>query len=288
MRPLERVRIYSRGPCRGRSSCRRGRAYGFDASARRGQEAMRNADIVFTTTSAREPIVERVARARERTSMPSARASRRARARRRGDGGRALVVDRRESALNESGDILLAVREGTLAEHIALAEIGEVLIGARRAPGAGRDHAVQVARVGDRGPRRRRVALRGAARGGPRRRGASCDPARSITRARETIAGVAVRTPLVRLARRRAGRDLSQAGEPAADRLVQDPRRDERDGRCAARRARARASSPRARATWRRASRGARASSACRAPSSCPTTRRGRSSMRWSGSAGAS
>ena len=42
-----------------------------------------------------------------------------------------LVVDARESALNESGDILLAVREGTLAEDVALAELGEVLSGER-------------------------------------------------------------------------------------------------------------------------------------------------------------
>ena len=44
-----------------------------------------------------------------------------------------IVVDARESALNESGDILLAMREGTLAEDVALVELGEVLSG--RAPG---------------------------------------------------------------------------------------------------------------------------------------------------------
>ena len=50
-----------------------------------------------------------------------------------------------------------------------------------------------------------------------------------IEAARERIAGAAVRTPLVRLRpRRRAGRDLVQARDPAADQLVQDPRRRER------------------------------------------------------------
>ena len=44
-----------------------------------------------------------------------------------------IVVDARESALNESGDILLAMREGTLAEDVALVELGEVLSGS--APG---------------------------------------------------------------------------------------------------------------------------------------------------------
>jgi ornithine cyclodeaminase len=41
-----------------------------------------------------------------------------------------LVVDRRESAMNESGDVLLAIAEGAIGpEHIA-GELGEVLIGA--------------------------------------------------------------------------------------------------------------------------------------------------------------
>ena len=40
-----------------------------------------------------------------------------------------IVVDARESALNESGDVLLAMREGALAEDVDLAELGEVLIG---------------------------------------------------------------------------------------------------------------------------------------------------------------
>jgi ornithine cyclodeaminase/alanine dehydrogenase-like protein (mu-crystallin family) len=41
-----------------------------------------------------------------------------------------LYVDRRESALNEAGDLLLAIRDGTVtADHI-VAELGDVLIGA--------------------------------------------------------------------------------------------------------------------------------------------------------------
>ena len=81
-------------------------------------------------------------------------------------------------------------------------------------------------------------------------------------------------------------RDLAQAGEPAADRLVQDPRRGERDPPGAARGNRRAASSPRAPATWRRASRGRHASSACRRRSSCRRGRRRRSSTRSPGSAG--
>jgi ornithine cyclodeaminase/alanine dehydrogenase-like protein (mu-crystallin family) len=44
-----------------------------------------------------------------------------------------IVVDARESALSESGDVLLAMREGTLAEDVSLVELGEVLSGS--APG---------------------------------------------------------------------------------------------------------------------------------------------------------
>ena len=43
--------------------------------------------------------------------------------------GARVFVDRRESALNESGDILLAIRDGAIdADHIA-GELGEALIG---------------------------------------------------------------------------------------------------------------------------------------------------------------
>jgi ornithine cyclodeaminase/alanine dehydrogenase-like protein (mu-crystallin family) len=42
-----------------------------------------------------------------------------------------VFVDRRESALSEAGDVLLAMQEGAIdAEHIR-AEIGEVLIGSQ-------------------------------------------------------------------------------------------------------------------------------------------------------------
>jgi ornithine cyclodeaminase/alanine dehydrogenase-like protein (mu-crystallin family) len=41
-------------------------------------------------------------------------------------------VDARESATNESGDILLAQREGALAADAELVELGEVLSGSAR------------------------------------------------------------------------------------------------------------------------------------------------------------
>ena len=90
------------------------------------KEVLRDADVVCTCTSAREPILQRawlkpgahlnavgssVPSARELDTETVAEAT--------------LVVDRRESALNEAGDLLLP---GFGAERIA-AELGEVLVG---------------------------------------------------------------------------------------------------------------------------------------------------------------
>jgi ornithine cyclodeaminase len=99
------------------------------------EEVLREADVVCTCTSAREPILQRgwleagthvnavgasLPTARELDTETMAAAS--------------LFVDRRESTLNESGDLLLA----GLGEEQIRAEIGEVLIGAH--PGrAGED-----------------------------------------------------------------------------------------------------------------------------------------------------
>jgi ornithine cyclodeaminase/alanine dehydrogenase-like protein (mu-crystallin family) len=94
------------------------------------EQVLRGADVVCTCTSAREPILRRewlapgvhvnavgssVPSARELDTDTVAAAT--------------LVVDRRESALNEAGDLLLA---GFGDERIA-AELGEVLVG--RHPG---------------------------------------------------------------------------------------------------------------------------------------------------------
>jgi ornithine cyclodeaminase len=42
-----------------------------------------------------------------------------------------IFVDRRESALNESGDYLLAAKEGLVNADSIIAEIGELLIGTK-------------------------------------------------------------------------------------------------------------------------------------------------------------
>ncbi|HEX7192454.1 MAG TPA: ornithine cyclodeaminase family protein [Thermoanaerobaculia bacterium] len=94
------------------------------------EDAVRDADIIVTATSSKEPVIRRewlpdgvhinavgssVASSRELDGATMAAAS--------------LFVDRRESTVNESGDYLMALREGAIKEGHIRAEIGEILIG---------------------------------------------------------------------------------------------------------------------------------------------------------------
>lgn len=94
------------------------------------EEALSGADLIVTATSAVEPIVQRewispgahlnvvgacTPHAREVDGATMAASS--------------LFVDRRESTVNESGDYLLALREGAIGPDHICAEVGEVLTG---------------------------------------------------------------------------------------------------------------------------------------------------------------
>jgi ornithine cyclodeaminase/alanine dehydrogenase-like protein (mu-crystallin family) len=121
VRNFDRVVVWSRT---------RGRIKGVEEAAS-AEEAVRDADVVVTATSAREPILERawlkkgahinavgssIPTTRELDTATMAEAS--------------LFVDRRESTLNEAGDYLIPQREGAIgADHIK-AELGEILTGA--------------------------------------------------------------------------------------------------------------------------------------------------------------
>ena len=91
--------------------------------------------FIVTATSSREPVVcrEWIANGAHINAVGSSIASTREL-----DaatvGASSLFVDRRESTVNESGDYLMALRDGSIAgpEHIR-AELGEILIG--KAPG---------------------------------------------------------------------------------------------------------------------------------------------------------
>lgn len=101
--------------------------------ARSNEEAVRGADIIVTATSSLEPVINKdwispgahinaigthspSSREIDSATMAAAR----------------IFVDRRESALNESGDYLLAAKEGVVTPESIFGEIGELLTGTKR------------------------------------------------------------------------------------------------------------------------------------------------------------
>jgi ornithine cyclodeaminase/alanine dehydrogenase-like protein (mu-crystallin family) len=99
---------------------------------RSNEEAVRSADLIVTATSSLEPVINKHwispgahinaigthspnSREIDGATMAAAR----------------IFTDRRESALNEAGDYLLAAKEGLVTPESILGEIGEVLTGAK-------------------------------------------------------------------------------------------------------------------------------------------------------------
>jgi ornithine cyclodeaminase len=93
-----------------------------------GERALEGADLIVTCTNSKEPVLKRewisegahinavgacIPTAREIDSATMATAR--------------LFVDRRESALNEAGDYLLAAKDGVVTPESLEAEIGELL-----------------------------------------------------------------------------------------------------------------------------------------------------------------
>jgi ornithine cyclodeaminase len=101
-------------------------------AVRTNEEAVRDADLIVTATSSLEPVIKREwisegahinaigthspnSREIDSATMSAAR----------------IFVDRRESALNESGDYLLAAKEGVVTPESILGEIGELLVSSK-------------------------------------------------------------------------------------------------------------------------------------------------------------
>ncbi len=136
VRPLRRVRVWSRSRERAERFAREesGGAGVKTEVAASGEEAVRGADLVCTTTASREPVLRGAWLAAGAhvnavgSCFPTAReldseAVRRAR----------LFTDCRESCEKEAGDYLLACKDGAIpAEHL-LGEVGQVFLG--RVPG---------------------------------------------------------------------------------------------------------------------------------------------------------
>ncbi len=108
---------------------------------RTNEEAVRGADLIVTATSSLEPVINKdwISPGAHvnaiGTHSPNSREV---------DSGTMgvarIFVDRRESAINESGDYLLAAKEGVVTPESIIAEIGELLIGAK----AGRSSASEI------------------------------------------------------------------------------------------------------------------------------------------------
>jgi ornithine cyclodeaminase/alanine dehydrogenase-like protein (mu-crystallin family) len=133
VREIKHVRIVSRNIAHARQLAAEAQAsYEFMIEAvENAAAAVRGADLIVTATTAHEPVLARAwikdgahinavgtysPSAREIDSDTMVAAS--------------LFVDRREAALTEAGDILLAISEGAITPEHIRAELGELLTGA--------------------------------------------------------------------------------------------------------------------------------------------------------------
>lgn len=133
VRPLRRVRIASRNFLSAQNLAQEMQPQfpNLIEPVETAEAAVRGANIVVTVTTARDPVLQREwispgthinaigtfsPRAREVDTATVLAAS--------------MFVDRRESALNEAGDYLIAAQEGAIGPEHILADLGEVLTGA--------------------------------------------------------------------------------------------------------------------------------------------------------------
>ena len=135
VRTLRRVRVWSRDRARVQRFVAHAAEHGFTVEAAdNARAAVEGADLICTTTAASTPIVEGAwiapgahvnavgacfAHARELDTAAVVRSR--------------LYVDRRESALAESGDVLIPIQEGAIEEDHIVGELGDLLL--RRVPG---------------------------------------------------------------------------------------------------------------------------------------------------------
>jgi ornithine cyclodeaminase len=132
VRPIKTLRVWSRTAANAEHLAEVARRkFKLEASvASSGADAVRDADIICTTTSARAPVLlgewltpgthvnaigasQRSARELDTQCVVRSR----------------LYVDRRESALNEPGDTLVPLEEGAITPDHIVAEIGELAVG---------------------------------------------------------------------------------------------------------------------------------------------------------------
>jgi len=132
VRHIERVAVWSRTPANARRFAEYGsRKHGIPMDVEQTvEDAVKNADIICTTTASPEPVLlgkwiaagthinavgSSVSFARELDTAAVVKSR--------------LFVDRRESTLNEAGDFLMPKKEGAIGDDHILGEIGEILLG---------------------------------------------------------------------------------------------------------------------------------------------------------------
>jgi len=134
VRDFQRVRVASRRPERAREFADSVRgSFPFTIEpASSIEQAVRDADVITTVTSAREPVIKRAwiapgthinavgASTPESRELDTATIA-----------DSALFVDRRESTVHEAGDYRLAEKEGAIGPDHIRAEVGEILIGTK-------------------------------------------------------------------------------------------------------------------------------------------------------------
>lgn len=130
VRRFKTVRVWSRTPDHARALADRAAGLGVEGvAASDAERAVRGADVICTVTASREPVLrgewlESGAHVNAvGASLPTAReldteAVRRSR----------IFVDRRESALNEAGDLIVPMKEGAITADSIVAEIGELIL----------------------------------------------------------------------------------------------------------------------------------------------------------------
>jgi ornithine cyclodeaminase/alanine dehydrogenase-like protein (mu-crystallin family) len=143
VRRFSRLIVWSRTPDHARALVEDTRKrHGLQVEiATEAESAVNQADVVCTVTASREPVLQgKWLKAGAHVnavgaSLPTTReldtdAVRRAR----------VFVDRRESALNEAGDLLIPMREGVISAQHIVGEIGELLSG----PDSGRENGDEI------------------------------------------------------------------------------------------------------------------------------------------------
>ena len=141
VRPIKRVKVACRNIKHAEELAREMQSSFPIEPVRTNEEAVRGADVIVTATSSLEPVINKEwispgahvnaigthspsSREIDSATMAAAR----------------IFVDRRESALNEAGDYLLAAQEGLITPDSIIGEIGELLIGTK----TGRTSATEI------------------------------------------------------------------------------------------------------------------------------------------------